>query len=78
MFQTQLINAVVQWERRLQIEEEKQKNLKGESYKEFTVTPQPCQKERKPIFARIFKHGRVSQSDYCCCTYDQCQEAQPG
>ena len=32
MFQIQVINAVVEWEWRLKIEEEKRKNLKGETY----------------------------------------------
>ncbi len=78
MFQIQLINAVVAWERRLEIEEEKQENLKGEPYKDITVVPQPCQKERQSIFVQLFKPGRASQPVYCCCTYHQCRGKQPG
>ncbi len=47
MVQIQLINTVVEWERRLEIEEEKRKNLRGEPYTDFPTDPQPCRKERK-------------------------------
>ena len=61
MFQTQLITSVLDWERRLEIEDEKRKNYRPEPYREFPTAPQPCRKERKSIFAWIFELGRDRQ-----------------
>ena len=78
MFQIQLINTVVEWERRLEIEEEKRKNHRPEPYTDFPTDPQPCRKERKSIFAWIFSLGRDRQPVYCCYAQEHCRETQTG
>ncbi|KAA3656640.1 MAG: hypothetical protein DWQ04_30520 [Chloroflexi bacterium] len=55
MIQTQLINAVIEWEWRLKTEEEKQENSKAEPYENATVADQSIQKGRKFNFMQIFK-----------------------
>lgn len=78
MFQTQLINTVLEWERRLEIENEKRKNHRFEPYVNFLAKVHPCRKERKSSFARIFRRSRVRQPVYDCYVQEYCQETQPG
>lgn len=52
MFQNQIVNQVVDWERRLEIEEERRKYHRGdEPYVNYLAAPVPCHKERKSPFA---------------------------
>lgn len=62
MIQSQLINSVIVWERQLEIEEEKRKNHRFEPCVNYLAAPQPCCKERKPIFARIFQRRKDKES----------------
>ncbi len=58
MMDTRLIYQVVEWDRRLEIENEKQKNLRPGTYVGFTSkNTGPEVKERRSFFARIFRHG---------------------
>ena len=57
MIDTRLINQVLVWERRIEIENEKQKNLHPHAYAGLPTAPEPCQKAQKSIFARIFRHS---------------------
>ncbi|KAA3659834.1 MAG: hypothetical protein DWQ04_21155 [Chloroflexi bacterium] len=65
MFQNQLINAVVAWEWRLKIEEEKRNNLNGEPHHNNLVAPQSRQKARKFSLIPIIKQKKASQP-VCC------------
>jgi hypothetical protein len=78
VFQIQLINAVVEWEWRLKIEEEKRKNLKGEPNKNSTGITQPYQNERKSISMQTVERGRVGQPGPCRRPCDPCWEAESG
>jgi len=42
MVQTQLINSVIEWERRLEVEGERRKNHRSEPYVNYLAAPQPC------------------------------------
>lgn len=81
MYQIQMINYVLLWEKRLEIENEKQKNQqlnhRFESYTDFPTYSKPCPKERKSIFAQIFRSDRDCQRVYCCYTHEHCQKTQP-
>ncbi len=74
MFQTQLIFKVVEWERRLEIEEERRKSHQYEPYMNFLAAPQPIRKERKSIFARIFRRSKDRQPVYPCYPPEPCGE----
>jgi len=76
MFQNQLINTVLVWERKLEIDDEKRKNHRYEPYANFLAPIQPYPKERKSILARIFNPGRDRQSTQSC-VQENCRETQP-
>ena len=65
MFQVQLINKVVEWERRLQIEEEKRNNQKGKPYERISAAS-----ERKPSLAQKLRRAETRHP------YDPCGEAE--
>lgn len=48
-----LINTVRIWERRLEIEREKQQNAQNSSYSSSLAEPERLCKVRKPVFARF-------------------------
>ncbi len=78
MFQVPMINQIVEWERRLEIEEETRKNLRGEPYTDFTTNPQSNRKEHRSIFARIFNRGGDRLPVRHGYTQKPCGETQPG
>jgi len=73
MLQVQLINKVVEWERRLQIEEEKRNNLKGKPYEKSAAASASSKKERKPNIAQRLRHIEVHQPASHS-AHDQCEE----
>ena len=88
MFQIQLINQVVLWERRLDIEREKRKNQRIEPFRGVSTISQPWRKERvsiRSITAKIFPPGRDRPKDKprdchlvaLCSAQERCQGAVP-
>lgn len=59
-----LINKVVEWERRLQWENEKHRYHRLETYAGYVADPRPDQKEHVSILARIFRIGKRIQPIY--------------
>ena len=70
MIDIRLITTVLEWERRLEIEEEKRKSRRFED----VLAPQPVRKESRSIFARIFGPGKERQPVYPCGDRDPCSE----
>ena len=65
MFQVQLANKIVEWERKLQMEKERQDNLNGKPYeKPTTAVSTSSRKERKFNLAQRFRRSEGSQSAY--------------
>lgn len=62
MFQTQLINQVVDWERRLEIEAERRQN-NAEPYTNWLAPVAPWRPERLSLLARILSIGKARRSD---------------
>jgi hypothetical protein len=58
MDQIHLINAVRIWERRLEIERERQKNAQKSSYASSVAELEHLREVRKPVFARFTKPKR--------------------
>ncbi len=77
MEQIQLINSVIEWERRLEFEEERRKNHRSEPYVNYLAPVRSCRKERKSILARILQHRKASQPVYCCYPPEPCRQTQP-
>lgn len=48
MVQIQLINCVLDWERRLKLTEERRINHRSDPYVNYLAAPQSYRKERKP------------------------------
>ena len=58
MFDTRLIYQVVDWERQLEIENEKRGKPRRETIEGFTNGPEPFRQEHEPILARVLRLGR--------------------
>jgi hypothetical protein len=71
-----LINTVRIWERRLEIEREKQKNAQKSSYSSSLAELERLRKVRKPVFARFTKPKRGLQPVCCAYTRGSCLENQ--
>ena len=71
-----LINTVLIWERRLEIEREKQKNAQKSSYSSSLAELERLRKVRKPIFARFTKPKRDLQPVCYAYTRESCLENQ--
>ncbi len=80
MFQTTLIRAVLDWERRLEIEDERRKALRLEPYRELPIDFEFSQKENQSIFDRIKKLGSNRNRQSAERRYDQefCGETKAG
>ena len=70
MNQISLINTVLSWERKLEIEEEIRKNrrVQPERYNDLSEEAQVLQKGNRPFLARIFKPERNNEASHYCCT----------
>ncbi len=73
MFQVQLINTVVEWERKLQMEEEKRNNLKGIPYEKHMAASTSSRKEHNPNVAGRLRYTEVNQPASNS-AYDPCGE----
>jgi hypothetical protein len=58
MMDTRLINQVIVWERILEIETEKQKNLHPKAQAFSSINSEPRLNVNKSIFSRIFKFSQ--------------------
>lgn len=68
--------TILEWEKRLEIEAEKQKSRRSINvFGDY----QPGPTEHKSIFARIFGRARASrESIYPCCAQEHTHQPQPG
>jgi len=62
MIQIQLINSVTEWERFLEIVEQRRKNRQYEPYVNYLASPLFSPKERTVTVSRVFQHHNESQS----------------
>ncbi len=76
MIQMQLINSIVEWEKRLEYEEKRLENHRFDPYVNYLAAPQPCRKDRKTIFAQIFRRNKYQAPVSPCYREEPCQETQ--
>ncbi len=66
MFDTRLIYLVVEWERRMEIENRDQKYHRPEAYEQYPIALDPCKKEPMFKLVKMLKlvrdHDRISHS----------------
>jgi hypothetical protein len=75
MFQPQLINTVLVWERILEIEEEKRKMNRFEDVLTADGTDlKPNRKESKDLASWFSRSEDNGQTTYSCCAQEPCQE----
>jgi hypothetical protein len=77
MSSIQLINSVVEWERRLEFDEERRKYHRVEPFVNYFDAPQPTKKESKSIFARIFRRAKDPQPTPSSRKENPCKDPQP-
>lgn len=81
MLQTQLINQVVEWERGLEIEEERRKSHRNEPYTNYLAKVQ-SDRQARSIFAWIIEmlrgHRRECQPASPCFSTEQRPKTLPG
>jgi hypothetical protein len=78
MYQIHLINAVLEWEKRLEIENERQKALHPEPHRELPTDFEPEKEECKSISVSISGFGKNRQSVNSCYVQEHCRETQAG
>ncbi|MCA9957382.1 MAG: hypothetical protein R3E31_11500 [Chloroflexota bacterium] len=78
MIQTTLITTVLDWERRLQIEDERRKASKPEPYRELSADFELTHKERESILARIANFNNARKERQAVYPQEYCRETQLG
>jgi len=73
MFNNQIINSVVEWERQLERENEMRNNRRG--MPDYYPASQPVTKEHRSLLDRIFGPVKKEQPDYYCCAQEHRQRA---
>jgi hypothetical protein len=77
MSSIQMVNSIVEWERRIDYEEERRKNHRNEPNVNFLAAPQPTQKEYRSLFARIFGRDKKQVPVYSTRKEKPCKDTQP-
>ncbi len=67
MFQPQFPNTIVNWERRIEIEDQRRNEHRYESYVNYLAPLPPHREERTSIFSRIL--GLFKKRDVDRCSY---------
>jgi len=75
MFQAQMTNTILNWERRLKADEEKRKYHRHEPYLGDLSAEEYPSRERKGFFARLFGGQKNCHSDYQYCAQETCRES---
>ena len=78
MNQIHLINTILNWERRLEIENEKRKAQRSEPYREHQTDFKPYVEKRKAFLSWISKLGKNRRSDNHRYSQVPCQEIKQG
>ncbi len=78
MFQYQMVNTIVGWERRLQVEEEKRKNHRYEPYVNYLAPLERSRQERRSIFTWLLALARRRKPEYPIYPPAACRESQVG
>ena len=67
MFQIHLINEVLKWEKRLEIENERQKAIHPEPYRELPIDSDSVEMICEPTSVSIPRFGKKRQGGNPCC-----------
>ena len=81
MMQQHMVNQVLNWERRLKIEDEKRENHRREPYVNYLAKVQPCRKEHRSIFRWLLSlnlHRNRQSAAYRGSSPKTCCETQIG
>ncbi|OPY16763.1 MAG: hypothetical protein A4E69_00156 [Syntrophus sp. PtaB.Bin138] len=78
MFQPHLANAVVDWERRITIEDQRRAQHRYEPYVNYLTPLPPHREERTSIFTRLLGLFKERNTAPCCYTPGSTYGIQPG
>lgn len=78
MFQTQFPNAIANWERRLEIEDQRRKEHRYEPYVNYLAPLPHYREERTSIFSRLLSLFKKRDIDRCCYSPASTYGIQPG
>ena len=78
MYNISLINTVLDWERRLEIEADRRKALRLEPYRELSSEFVPVTKKRKTLFEWVSRPRKTRQTAYKSKHQEQCRELSTG
>jgi hypothetical protein len=77
MSSIQLINSVVEWERRIEFDDERRKYHRVEPFANYLAALQPTQNENKSIFAKLLGRAKDPQPTPSTRKEKPCKDAQP-
>jgi hypothetical protein len=77
MSSIQLINSIVEWERRIQFEDERRNFHRDEPVVNYLAKLGPARKEHRSIFAQIFGNGKKQQPVNVSRKEKPCKDPQP-
>jgi hypothetical protein len=74
MLQIHLINTILEWERRLEIEDERRKVLRLEPYRELPTDFESLEIEQESASVRVSRLDKKTQPENSCCAQMQYRE----
>jgi len=77
MSSIQMINSVIEWERRIEFEETKRNTHSYEPYVNYLAEPYPARKQTVSLFDRILGRVKKNQPVMTSRKEKPCKDAQP-
>lgn len=77
MSSIQLVNSIVEWERRIEFEEERRKNYRIEPYVNYLAAPQSPKKDQPSLLSQILGRSKKTQPAYSVSKKEPCKSSQP-
>jgi len=77
MSSIQLINSVMEWERRIEFEEAKRNTRSYEPYVNYLAEPVPARKQKTSLIDRILSVGKKQQPVMTTRKEKPCKDPQP-
>ena len=72
-----IVNSIIEWERRLELEEKRRGYYRIEPFVNYLSPVEPVRKERRNFLARFFGPKQVNEPVYTTRKEKPCADAQP-
>jgi hypothetical protein len=77
MSSIQLVNSVVEWERRIEFEDAKRRSHSYEPYVNYLSEPKPARKQKASLIDRLMSFGKKQQPVLTARKEKPCKDPQP-